>query len=222
MFSFFKKSIPTIAAMLVITVLGVGVFYFLSSKQRVLPVYNPVDVNPKLVDDSLYGVRKNHTIGAFELIDQKGNTITQEDFNQKVYVADFFFTRCPSICPVMARAMKKIQNEFVENGKVMLLSHSVTPILDSVPVLNRYAKENGVLYEKWRLATGDKKHIYHLARKKYFAALDEGDGGLQDFIHTENFILVDTQKRIRGFYNGTDPRQIKQLIQDIKLLLNEN
>lgn len=222
MLHFFKKSLPTFIAMLLISILGMTIFYFLSVQKRILPIYNPADVNPKLVDNSLLGIRKSHMIGNFKLIDQEGNFVTEKTFEGKIYIADFFFTRCVSICPIMTNAMKKIQQEFIENPKIMLLSHSVTPVMDSVPILKKYAKKNGVLYKKWRLVTGDKKQIYHLARKNYFAVLDNGDGGIQDFIHTENFVLVDTKKRIRGFYDGTNPKEIQQLISDIKLLLKSN
>ena len=220
--NFFKKSIPTIVSMLIISILGIGIFYFLSSSERVLPIYNPVDVNPKLVDSALQEVRKRHTIKKFHLIDQKNNIVTEKTFEDKIYVADFFFTRCGSICPVMTRLMKTIQTAFLNNDKVMLLSHSVTPVMDSVSVLSKYAEQKGILYKKWRIVTGDKKHIYNLARKSYFAVLDEGDGGMQDFIHTENFVLIDTKKQIRGFYNGTKKKEVSQLIEDIKFLLKQD
>ena len=148
--------------------------------------------------------------------------VTQKDYQGKIYVADFFFTRCQTICPIMATNMIKIQEAFAGDSKVMLLSHSVTPIMDSIPVLRNYADKNGVNDAKWNITTGTKKHIYELARKSYFAVLDEGDGGDQDFIHTENFVLVDSKRRIRGYYDGTDLEEINQLIADIELLKNED
>lgn len=117
--------------------------------------------------------------------------------------------------------MVKIQEAFKGDESVMLLSHSVTPEMDSIPVLRKYADMKGVDDNKWNITTGDKKHIYELARKSYFAVIDEGDGGLQDFIHTENFVLVDKKKQIRGYYDGTDAEDIDRLIEDIKLLQQE-
>jgi protein SCO1/2 len=186
--------------------------------QRVLPIYGPSDFNPELVDVSLQNAANNHKVSDFELLNQNGETITQKDYENKIYVTDFFFTRCPSICPVMSNNMEKLQQTFLEDKAVMLLSLSVTPELDSVPVLKEYADKNGAIASKWNITTGDKKHIYNLARKSYFAVVNEGDGGLQDFIHTPNFILVDTKKQIRGVYDGTKYQEMERLIGDIKIL----
>ncbi|MEO0527904.1 MAG: SCO family protein [Bacteroidota bacterium] len=188
--------------------------------EKELPVYNPTDINPLLVDGSLQNVGKGHTVLDFSLVNQNGDTITQEDYENTVYVTDFIFTRCPSICPIMTNNMGKLQNKFLENDRVKLLSLSVTPEMDSVPVLRAYADRNKVLDFKWNIVTGDKKHIYELARKSYFTVADEGDGGLQDFIHTEKFVLVDTKKQIRGIYDGTNANEMERLIQDIETLLN--
>ncbi|WP_152286258.1 SCO family protein [Flavicella marina] len=218
---FFKKSLPTIVLMLVFSVGGVYTFYKLLTPEKKLPVYNPVDVNPKLVDASLHHVRKNHKVGDFSLIDQNNDTITQEVYKNKIYVADFFFTRCGTICPIMTNNMAIIQKEFMNDTSVLLLSHSVTPEMDSVPILKEYAVNKGVDDAKWHIVTGEKKQIYNLARKSYFAVLDEGDGGAQDFIHTEQFVLIDKKKRIRGFYDGTDLKEIERIIADIYLLKKE-
>ncbi len=163
-------------------------------------------------------MRRNHKVLDFSLIDQNGDTITQEDYLNKIYVTDFFFTRCMTICPIMTTNMEKLQAEFINDDDIMFLSHSVTPDIDSVSVLREYADKKGVIDAKWHITTGDKKHIYELARKSYFAVLDEGDGGLQDFIHTENFVLVDKKRRIRGYYDGTDIEDIQRLIDDIYIL----
>ena len=198
-------------------------FIFISCNQdskNQLPIYNPVDFNPKYVDKSIQNVNKNHTVKDFNLINQNGNNITSKDYENKIYVVDFFFTRCPSICPIMTDNMKKIQNEYINNDDVMLLSMSVTPDIDDIEVLKDYAVEKGVNDSKWNITTGSKKHIYELARKSYFAVVDQGDGGLQDFIHTPNFILVDTKKQIRGIYDGTEDNEILRLIKDINVLIN--
>lgn len=218
---FFKKSLPTILIMVVFSVVMISVIYSFLNPEKRLPIYNPADVNPRLVDESLFHVRNNHSIADFSLTNQNGETITQKDYEGKIYVTDFFFTRCQTICPIMANNMEKIQSAFILDHDIKFLSHSVTPIMDSVPVLRAYANKKGVIDTKWNITTGDKKHIYDLARKSYFVVLDEGDGGVQDFIHTENFVLVDTKRRIRGYYDGTDSEEMEQLIEDIKLLQQE-
>ena len=186
-----------------------------------LPIYNPSDLNPKLVDESVQGVTQLHRVGSFNLIDQEGKIVTEENFKDKIYITDFFFVTCPTICPKMATQMNRVYDEFIDNSDVLFLSHTVMPEKDSVPVLNEYAKELHVNNVKWKFVTGDKKEIYNLARKTYFAAITEGDGGVDDFIHTENFILVDKEKRLRGFYDGTSEKDINRLITDIYTLLSE-
>ena len=207
--------------MAVFSVLMIYAIYTFLTPEYKLPIYNPADVNPKLVDESVVHVRRNHKIAAFELINQNGDTITQEGYKDKIYVADFFFTRCQTICPIMTTNMGRLQEVFKNDDDIKLLSLSVTPDMDSVTILREYADKMGVIDAKWNITTGDKKHIYELARKSYFAVLDEGDGGVQDFIHTENFVLVDKRQQIRGFYDGTDNEDIKRLVSDIRILQNE-
>lgn len=186
--------------------------------EKRLPVYQPSMVNPELVDSTLVYVKKYHSIADFKLINQNGDTISQADYADKIYIADFFFTTCPTICPVMTANMADIQQIIKGDDEVMLLSHSVTPEIDSVPQLKKYALEKGVIDAKWNLLTGDKKQIYELARKSYLAVLTDGDGGPYDMIHTENFILVDKERRIRGFYDGTSSEEVAQLLEDLKVL----
>jgi len=219
---FFRKSVPTLVVMLVFSVIMVYAIYNLLTPEKKLPVFNPADVNPKLVDESVFHIRRNHVVSDFKLINQNGDTITQKDYEDKIYVTDFFFTRCQTICPIMTNHIGKLQEEFLEDDDIKFLSMSVTPIIDSVSVLKEYAERKGVIDKKWNITTGEKPHIYELARKSYFAVLDEGDGGLQDFVHTENFVLVDKKKQIRGFYDGTDMEDISRLIEDIKLLQKES
>lgn len=190
-----------------------------SNKQK-LPVYNPSDFNPQLVDKSLHNSNENHTVSDFRLINQNGKTITQNDYKGKIYVTDFFFTRCQTICPIMTNNMVKVQEAYKNNDDIMFLSLSVTPDIDSVQTLREYANRKGVIDKKWNVTTGDKAHIYELARKSYFAGVDQGDGGLQDFIHTPNFVLVDKKKQIRGIYDGTEDDEILRLIKDIELLID--
>ena len=216
-----KKPYSLIKLILIIVFFS-AIFYFLTSQKRELPVYNPFDVNPELVDKGLQNIKEGHTIADFKLVNQSGKTITQKDYEGKIYVADFFFTRCQTICPIMTKHMSDLQQEFLNDDQVKLLSMSVTPVMDSIPILKAYADKKGAIEKKWNLTTGDKKHIYNLARKSFMSVLDEGDGGLQDFIHTEQFVLIDKKKQIRGFYDGTNADDIKRLINDIRLLMEKN
>ena len=219
--SFLGKSIYTIISIGVLFIIFVFIGYYLLSPTKKLPIYNPADVNPKLVDASVKHIRSNHKIADFQLINQNGDTITEHNYKDKIYVADFFFTRCQTICPIMSTNMGDLQEFYKNDTTVMLLSHSVTPVIDSISVLRAYADKRKILDSKWNLVTGDKKHIYELARKSYFAVLDEGDGGAQDFIHTEQFILVDQKRQIRGFYDGTSKDEIQRIIKDIAILKKE-
>ena len=160
-------------------------------------------VNEELVDSTIQYQRKYHKIADFSLINQNGETITQANYKDKIYVADFFFTTCQTICPIMTDNMYQIQKEFINDDEVMLLSHSVTPKIDSIAQLKKYAKKKGVNDKKWNLVTGDKKQIYNLARKSYLAVKTDGNGDQYDMIHTENFMLIDKKRQIRGFYDGT-------------------
>lgn len=207
--------------LLVLSAIIITIIYNILNPEKRLPVYQPDMVNYELVDSTVQEVRKYHSIKDFKLYNQNGDTITQDFYKNKIYVADFFFTTCQSICPIMTDHMLKIQEELKNDHEVLLLSHTVIPSHDSVPVLRKYADEKGVKDEKWNLVTGDKKEIYDLARKSYLAAKSDGDGGAFDMIHTENFVLVDKQRRIRGFYDGTDPAAIDSLLEDISILKKE-
>ena len=219
--SFFKKYWSFIALFLIVSAGILALFYNALKPQKYLPIYQPSMVNYELVDSTLQHVKKFHKIAPFNLTNQNGETITEQDYQDKIYVADFFFTTCPTICPKMTANMGQLQNEFLEDSQVKFLSYSVTPQIDSVQQLKKYDVEKGVNDSKWNLVTGDKKIIYSLARKSYLAVKEDGDGGPFDMIHTENFILVDPEKRIRGFYDGTDLESMQTLITDISILKEE-
>ena len=174
-----------------------------------------------IICNSILHVQKNHTIADFKLINQNGDTITNNEYEGKIYIADFFFTRCQNICIAMAYNMGELQEYYKNDDDILFLSHSVTPVIDSISVLKEYANNKGVIDGKWNVTTGRKKHIYALARKSYFAVLDEGNGDENDFIHTEQFILVDKERRIRGYYDGTDKKEMKKLKEDVVLLKEE-
>lgn len=193
--------------------------------RRALPVITPRDVNPELVDSLVQHIGYNHKIAPFAFTNQNGKKITNKEYDGKIYVADFFFTTCQTICPKMTDNMVWLQDKIKNNPKVKLLSHSVFPNEDTVEVLKKYAIEKGVLDEKWNLVTGDQKEIYKIARQSYLAVKTGKPEELYDMVHTENFVLVDQKGRIRGFYNGLNidktvkgEKNLTQLVADIELL----
>lgn len=213
----------------VFSIITITAFYTVLKPKKSLPIFNPSDVNPEMVDSTVQYVALDHTIADFSFTNQNGKTITQKDYEGKIYVADFFFTTCRSICPKMANNMVWLQNQIKNNPKVMLLSHSVTPDIDSVSVLKKYALEKGVIDSKWNLVTGNKKDIYYIARKSYLAVKTGNPSEMFDMVHTENFVLIDSKRRVRGFYDGTnldgptEPgiKNVKQLLEDINFLCSE-
>ena len=192
-------------------------FYVILKPVEVLPIYQPAEVNEKLVDSSIIHVAKYHKISDFKLTNQNGKEITQANYEDKIYVADFFFTTCQDICPVMTKNMYQLQEELKNDNEILLLSHTVIPEVDTIEQLKEYAIENKVDDSKWNLVTGDKKQIYELARKSYLAVEDSNFNEF-DMIHTENFMLIDKEKQIRGFYDGTNSEEINRLLKDIEIL----
>tara|TARA_B100001939_G_scaffold10841_1_gene9541 strand:- start:373 stop:1056 length:684 start_codon:yes stop_codon:yes gene_type:complete len=216
-----KKYRFFILTMLTISLVAVVSFYSVLTPEKKLPIYQPSMVKFQLVDSTIQHVKRFHKISDFKLVNQNNNIVTNDFYDGKIYVADFFFTTCPGICPIMKENMIDLQNEFIYDDQIMLLSHTVTPEIDSVSVLKDYSIENGVLDSKWNLVTGDKKQIYNLARKSYLVAEDIESELKYDMIHTENFVLIDPLRRIRGFYDGTNDDSIDKLIEDIYLLKQE-
>jgi protein SCO1 len=221
MLSFFKKYRWFIVVVSVLSSIILSLFYSALKPKKTLPIYNPSMVNPELVDSTVQYISKYHTIADFSFINQNGKIITQKDYEGKIYVADFFFTTCGSICPKMTTNLVEIQKAFSNNPKVMLLSHTVFPETDSVAVLKGYALKNGVIDSKWNLVTGDKKQIYTMARKSYLAVKLGKPEELYDMVHTENFVLVDSKRRVRGFYDGTKKEEMDRLIEDIHFLCTQ-
>ena len=206
--------------MIVFSAIVISSFYFMKKPVKNLPIYSPSMISKELVAEEIQFVKKYHKIKDFSLLNQNGYIITEEDYSNKIYVADFFFTTCPTICPIMTENMGYLQNKLIDNPEILLVSFSVTPEIDSVQQLKKYALEKNVIDSKWNLLTGDKKEIYDLARKSYLVAKNDGDGGKYDMIHTENFVLVDKEKRIRGFYDGTNQLEMDKLLNDIRILEN--
>ena len=212
---------------IVFLILSIAIFfgiYSLQTPEKMLPIYSPRDINPELVDSTVQHIGIDHKIADFAFTNQNGKIITQKDYENTIYVADFFFTTCPTICPKMTDNMVWLQKQLKKYPSVKLLSFSVTPDIDTPEVLKKYAIKKGVDDSRWNLVTGDKKEIYYLARKSYLAVKTGKPEELYDMVHTENFILVDKNKRIRGFYDGTnlnqtsdDPKvkNMQQLLADI-------
>ncbi|WP_188461386.1 SCO family protein [Bizionia arctica] len=221
MLSFFKDYKYFAIVFAIISLIIVSIIYNIFDVYKPLPIYQPAMVNTEMVDSTIQYVKKYHKIADFSLTNQNGETITQDTYKDKIYVADFFFTTCQTICPIMTDHMAIIQKEIMNDPDVMLLSHSVTPVIDSVPQLKKYAIKKGVNDAKWNLVTGDKKQIYSLARKSYLAVKTDGNGDEFDMIHTENFMLIDKKRQIRGYYDGTNPEDISRLIDDIQILKEE-
>ncbi len=221
MLQLFKKYRVFLGVFFVLSAVILTLFYNALKPKKSLPIFNPADVNPELVDSTVQYKSKYHTIADFSFVNQNGDTITQKDYEGKIYVADFFFTTCGSICPKMSVNLEEVQKAFANNPKVKLLSHTVFPETDSVPVLKAYAKKHNVIDAKWNLVTGDKKEIYAMARKSYLAVKLGKPSELYDMVHTENFVLVDTKRRVRGFYDGTNKEDIKKLIEDVTFLCEQ-
>jgi protein SCO1/2 len=193
-------------------------WYFYNKEEakpiRTLPYFGPK--NALKVNDTTY-----HTVACFFFKDQNNNKVTEQTVAGKVYVTDFFFTTCRSICPIMSTELERVYKKFKDRNDFLILSHTVDPETDSVPQMKEYAKLHGVTNDHWLFLTGDKKDLYQMARKSYLLNAEEGNGGEEDFIHTQNFALVDKERHIRGFYDGTDSVDINRLIIDIGILFDE-
>jgi len=219
--SFLKRYGLLIVFFIVFSVVAISSFNYVQTQEKKLPIYSPSMVSDELVEEDLRYVKKYHRISDFSLLNQNGNNVTQEDYKNKIYVADFFFTTCPDICPIMTGNMLYLQ-ENLKDTNVMLASFSVTPKIDTVEVLKEYSTLKGVDDSRWNLMTGDKKQIYDLARKSYLVAKAIPDGKNHGMIHTENFVLIDRDKRIRGYYDGTNIEDMDKLLDDIQILLKSN
>lgn len=189
--------------------LTAGFFAFVSNNSRYTKEKLPVLGNP------------GHKVGAFRFVNQEGKPITQEDVKGKTYVVEYFFTTCKGICPKMNANMKKVYDAYKDTPNFLILSHTVDPETDSVPVLKAYAERFDANPRKWLFLTGDKKQLYEVARNEYLLTANEGDGGPDDFVHTQMFALVDKEGQLRGFYDGTKEEEISKLIKDIKRLMQE-
>ncbi|MEM6321601.1 MAG: SCO family protein [Bacteroidota bacterium] len=193
-----------------------------SSRVVTLPYYQDATFTPYWFNSDSDSLAQFHRISPFKLMNQNGVSITEQTFNNKIYITDFFFTACPGICPKMTKNMGVLQDAFLEDSDVLLLSHSVTPRYDSVSVLRQYADANGVIDDKWHLVTGTQEEIYGLGRNVYFVEENLGlEKDPDDFLHTENFVLIDSNRHIRGIYNGLNKTSVRQLIADVRTLQKE-
>lgn len=222
-----KGGVKAIAVFIAFSI-TVGIVYQFVKPKRVLPVINPgMFGTTELVDSSMLSINKGFTISDFSLVNHYGDSVGLEVTDGKVVVVDFFFTTCGSICPKMSKQMKRVSDAY--GDEIIILSHTVLPEVDSVETLYKYAVDNAYISDNWLFLSGDKKELYRLARKSYFVVIDEPSPEGPDFIHTENFVLIDKRKRIRGkqegsqisYYDGTNTEDVDQLIEDIELLLEE-
>ena len=207
--------------------LGPIAYYFLSDKgqPKPLPVINPIDVQQEMVDSEMLRIGKGHRVGAFRFENQDGVWITDADMKGKISVVEYFFTTCKSICPIMNSQMKRIQKKFTNQTDVRIFSFTVDPDTDTVAQMKRYASAHKAKAGQWHFLTGKKADLYGLARRSFFVlkpaeAQNLGDAG-SDFIHTNNFVLIDKQLRIRGYYDGTNPEEVSLLQAHITQLLAE-
>ena len=203
-----------VSLVFVLPVLAFAIISCYENKLQPLPVLGPVRENG--------GKKIMHIISDFSFTDQNGRLVSTADWNDKIIVVDFFFTHCPAVCPKLTNSLKKVQENFRSDTQLLFNSFSVDPVRDSVPVLRAYTKRFHLDTHNWHLLTGNKKEIYTLARNSFMLVATDGDGGPEDFIHSEKLVLIDKQKRIRGYYTGTDEREVDQLIHDIKKLKNGN
>lgn len=210
-----------IAVVIFLFIITLVVVFLLINKTKVLPVYQPSQINEKLVDSTLQATDKGHHILPFALKNQDNEIVSEKTIAGKITVVDFFFTTCGSICPRMTDEMERISEAYAGNDDFHLLSYTVYPEVDSVETLKAYALARNLNTTHWDLLTGNKKEIYKLARQSYFAVTDEPSLEGPDFIHTENFVLVDGKGQLRGFYDGTNPKSVDVLIEDIAILQEE-
>ena len=192
------------------------VFYFGCTEKKssvLLPIYGEKKI---ISGDTIY-----HQIASFNLTNQIGQVVNQNTTKNKIYIANFFFATCQSICPMMSNQLQEVQKAFLADDSVLILSHSVNPLHDTVAVLSNYADTYGVKTNKWHLLTGNKKQIYDLAKTSYLVNAFEDDGSPEGFLHSELFLLIDKKARIRGMYDGTNTSEVKKLIEDVKLLKQE-
>ncbi|MFT6443286.1 MAG: protein SCO1/2 [Salibacteraceae bacterium] len=217
-----NSSINILAGLLLLLSFGCTDNSEKSSHVATLPFYNEASFIPHWFNLESDSLSLFHSIPTFELSNQNGISITEETITGKIVIADFFFATCPGICPKMTENMHFVQSAFKNDEQVIILSHSVTPRIDSVSALREYANEHQIQDGKWHLLTGDRSLIYGLGRNSYFV---EEDLGLtkkpDDFLHTENFVLLDKRRRIRGIYNGLNKGSVNQLIADVKTLQAE-
>lgn len=212
----------------IIVIIGIAIAYQMNTaaaERRVLPVIQPADVKSEMVDVELAGKAIGHRVGKFEFTNQNGEEISLDDVKGKVFVAEYFFTTCPTICPIMNEEMKRVQERFKNNPDVKILSFTVDPENDTVEAMKVYAEEHNAIDGQWHFLTGDKEELYRVARQSFFVlkpaeAKNLGDAG-SDFIHTNNFVLVDQNLRLRGYYDGTNSEEVESLMEDIELLLKE-
>mgnify|MGYP002870804221 CR=1 FL=1 len=210
---------------LLLICIPISYYYTLESNQKKLPIVNPSELVDDVVDPELRNKSMGHTIQEFRFLNQNNRYVDSRELEGKIWIVEYFFATCPSICPIMNAELQRVQDAFKNDDQIKILSFTVNPENDSVSVLKKYAQDHNAIDNKWHFFTGDKKELYQLARQSFFLlkpaeTANVGDAG-GDFIHTNNFVLIDAKKRIRGYYDGTNPREVNELISDIQILKSE-
>ena len=215
--------IPTGVTLIVLSLLGIGAYQAFQNPKppRILDTFGNQQIDTVDASGKPVTITNIHRVPNFSFLDQDGNIVNQETVEGKTYVADFFFTTCESICPVMSKEIMKLCKVLKADSSVVFISHTVDPETDSVPRLKSYAMAHQANPRQWHFVTGSKKELYEMARTGYFVTATEGDGGPDDFVHTQNFVLVDKYKQIRGYYDGTDSLEMGKMLKDIELLKAE-
>ena len=215
-----------VVALVLLVSIPIAYFFINQANKKPLPILNPTDLQQEMVDSTLHKKGHGHRIGKFQLIDEQNHTITDQIMDGKVVVVEYFFTTCGTICPKMNQQMQRVQAKFKNDDRFEILSFTVDPLNDTPKQLLEYAKNHGYTPGQWHFITGSKEALYRLARTSFFVlkpaeAENLGDAG-NDFIHTNNFVLIDQQRQIRGYYDGTSSAEIDELMQDVEQLLNKN
>jgi protein SCO1/2 len=218
-----KWIIPAGITLVLLSLTGIGYYQAFHNPKppKILDTFGNQQIDTVDAAGKETSITRIHTIPDFSFTDQNGKTLDQKTTEGKTYVADFFFTTCESICPVMGKSIMKLAKQFETDSDILFLSHTVDPETDSVPQLKAYAAAHQAKEGQWYFLTGDKKALYDIARNGYFSTATKGNGGPDDFIHTQNFVLVDKYRQIRGFYDGTDSTEMDKLYKDILLLKQE-
>lgn len=193
----------------------------IAPKEEKLPIMGRKEISEKEVNGEMVADTVYHQIGDFSFVNQDSIVVTQDTFKDQIYIADFFFTSCPTICPIMKTQMLRVYDTIQDLNDVMILSHTIDPEYDTVALLRDFAERLGVTSDKWHFVTGEKEKIYEIGQRSYMVTALEDQSQPGGFVHSGAFILVDKERRVRGLYDGTKPDQVDRLIRELAILRKE-